>query len=136
MPKKKVRVLLAKIDDACLHPASLGRRVYLVRSGCLRKSQQGRQQKDKVGSTYVNQESRCDPEATINPVHHCPAKTSGADRGSRCECLNSNASTIVNTPSKDPDAGKWTDNRLGLEGQVVSLGPFGFCVVYSQQRET
>jgi len=42
----------------------------------------------------------------------------------------------VNTPSKDPDAGKWTDNSLGLEGQVVSLNPFGFCVVYSQHRET
>jgi hypothetical protein len=34
MPKKKIRVLLRKMDDDCLQPASLGRRVYRVRSGC------------------------------------------------------------------------------------------------------
>lgn len=34
IPKKKMSVLLANMEDACLHPASLGLRVYRVRSGC------------------------------------------------------------------------------------------------------
>jgi hypothetical protein len=65
-------------------------------------------------TTHVNQECRCDSQAAIDAAHHCPAQTPSSGGRGRSESFNSDASSIVHTPSKNTDAGERADDRLGL----------------------
>ncbi len=67
-----------------------------------------------IVTTHVDQERRCDSQAAIDAVHHCPAQTPSSEGRCGSESFNSDASAIVHTPSKNTDASERADNRLDL----------------------
>jgi hypothetical protein len=68
----------------------------------------------KIVTTHINQECRGVSQAAIDAVQHCPAQTPSSGGRCRSESFNSDAPSIVHTPSKNTNAGERADNRLGL----------------------
>lgn len=132
MPKKNINVLLAKMDDAWRQPASLGRLVYRVKSGCWGKERVShcdfcfpRTFTEEV-SFYIDKKSRRHAQTAIDTIEHGPAQSTTVNSSCRSECVHADAASVVDAPGKCAQASQRAEYRLSLRRpKLISTSAMG-----------
>ncbi len=115
MPKKNINVLLAKMDDAGRHPASLGR---LVLSGQVRLLEQRVSHCHSSPRTlqyaiYIDKKSRRHAQTATDAIEHGPAQSTTVD-SCRSECVYANAASVVDIPGECSQASQRAEYQFSL----------------------